>query len=99
MPNHAKHTLIEGQELSPIENLQGIIVMSVGRKFTLEEVFEAEAFGKDQICLPLWGTLRVIAKDGASWATVRGFTPLGNVILAPDQPLAVRPTAPAKRAA
>lgn len=83
----------------PVDNLQGIMVLAV--ELTAAQVFEPEAFHKDDICLPKNGTLRVLASDGACWATVAGFTPLGNVILVPDgEPLVeAKPAASKRRAA
>jgi hypothetical protein len=98
LAKHARYALIAGRQCAPVENLQGILVLTVADMLSMEQVFEPEAFNREDVCLPKNGTLRVIASDGACWATVVGFTPLGNVILVPDgqeieQPAAVKAAA------
>jgi hypothetical protein len=100
LSSKSKYTLRNGYNCRAVENLQGIVVLTLSDQLTLQECFEPEAFDKADVCLPLWGTLRVVASDGACWATVTGFTPLGNVVLVPDGQAIVEPAkAPKRRAA
>jgi hypothetical protein len=79
--------VVQDRDILPMENLMGIAVLFAERMgLSFAECFEPEAFSRQDVWSPLNGTVRIIGKDRSGWATVTGFTALGNVVLRPDEP-------------